>query len=65
MDINDLRTLMTVLTFALFVAILCWAFSAKRKRAFEEAALLPFTADEPADPAYQRALIGSDERRAS
>ena len=47
MDTNDLRALMTVVAFATFIAIIWWAFSNKRKQAFEEAALLPFTDDEP------------------
>ena len=65
MDLNDLRSLVTVLTFTTFVAILWWAFSGKRKQAFDAAALLPFTDDEPADAAYQGASSGSDERKAS
>ena len=53
MDINDLRALFTVVTFALFIAIVLWAYSGKRKQAFEEAALLPFTDDEPVEGATQ------------
>ena len=43
MDItlNDLRSLHTVLAFAVFVGIAVWAWSAKRKAAFDEAARLP------------------------
>jgi len=48
MDINDLRSLFTVVTFVMFIAIVWWAYSAKRKQAFEEAAMLPFSDDEPA-----------------
>jgi cytochrome c oxidase cbb3-type subunit 4 len=47
MDINDLRSLFTVLTFAMFVGIVWWTYSGRRKQAFEEAALLPFSDDEP------------------
>lgn len=46
MDINTLRALFTVVTFVTFIAILVWAFSGKRKQAFDEAALLPFTEDD-------------------
>ncbi len=46
MDTNDLRVLFTVVTFATFIGILWWAFNGKRKQAFDEAALLPFTDDE-------------------
>ena len=65
MDLNDLRSLVTVLTFATFVSIVCWAFSGRRKQAFDAAALLPFTDDEPADAAFPGALPGSNERKAS
>ena len=42
MDINDLRVVMTVLAFVVFIGIVVWAYSRKRKRDFEEAANLPF-----------------------
>lgn len=38
MDINDLRSLFTVLAFAAFVGIVWWAYSARQKHAFDEAA---------------------------
>ena len=63
MDINDLRSLFTVVTFALFLAIVWWAYSGKRRQAFEEAALLPFTDDEPVETAA--APFRQDERKAS
>ncbi len=47
MDTNDLRSLFTVVTFITFLAIILWAYSGKRKAAFDEAARLPFTDDEP------------------
>jgi cytochrome c oxidase cbb3-type subunit 4 len=46
MDINDIRSAMTVIMFALFLGIVFWAYSGKRKRAFDEAARLPFEEDE-------------------
>lgn len=50
MDVNDLRSIVTVLAFATFVGIVVWAYSGRRRAAFEEAANLPFTEDEaPAD----------------
>jgi cytochrome c oxidase cbb3-type subunit 4 len=48
-DINDLRSLVTVLAFAAFVGIVLWAYSARARRGFEEAALLPFAEDEGAE----------------
>ncbi len=48
MDINDLRGLSTAFLMVAFISLCCWAFSKKRKKAFDEAANLPF-ADEPRD----------------
>jgi len=46
MDLNDLRSLVTVLAFVTFVGIVLWAWSGRRRAAFDEAANLPFTEDE-------------------
>ena len=48
MDItlNDLRSVHTLLAFLVFVGITAWAWSAKRKVAFEEAARLPLEEEE-------------------
>lgn len=48
MDINDLRSIGVVLCFVAFIAVVYWAYSPKRKKAFEEAANLPFD-DEKGD----------------
>jgi cytochrome c oxidase cbb3-type subunit IV len=45
MDINTLRGIATVLALIAFVAVWIWAWSGKRKRAFDEAANLPFADD--------------------
>lgn len=50
MDINDWRSLFTVVTFAIFVAIVWWAYSGHRKQAYEEAARLPLDDDQPTIP---------------
>ena len=50
MDINDLRSIMTLVSFLTFVGIVLWAWSARRKPAFEEAANLVFDEE---DTAYQ------------
>ncbi len=46
MDLNDWRSLTTVVTFAIFVAIVWWAFSGHRKQAYDEAARLPLDDDD-------------------
>ena len=45
MDLNDLRTLITTLSFAVFVGIVYWAYGSRQRSRFDEAAQLPF-ADE-------------------
>jgi cytochrome c oxidase cbb3-type subunit 4 len=46
MDINDWRSLFTLATFAIFIAIVVWAYSAHRKQPYEEAARLPLEDDD-------------------
>jgi cytochrome c oxidase cbb3-type subunit 4 len=47
-DFVTLSSIMTVVAFATFIGIVLWAWSARARRAFEEAAQLPFAADEDA-----------------
>lgn len=52
MDQNDLRAAITVLTLIVFIGIVIWAYSARQKHRFDEAAKLPFADDD--DDAAQR-----------
>jgi len=45
MDINFLRSLMTVVAFIVFIGIVVWAWSSRNKARFDEAARLPFEQD--------------------
>jgi len=45
MDINDLRSVVTVLTFVVFVGIVAWAWSRRNQADFDEAARLPLDQD--------------------
>ena len=42
MDINDLRSLLTVLAFGSFIGIIWWAYAPSRRARFERDARLPF-----------------------
>ena len=42
MDINLARSVVTVLLLLAFIGIVAWAYSGKRKQAFDAAARLPF-----------------------
>ena len=46
MDINTVRSIVTVVSFAIFVVIVIWAYSDRSKAAFSEAARLPFDEDD-------------------
>lgn len=46
MDVNELRSLLTVLSLGCFVAICVWAYSTRAKAGFDEAARLPFIDDD-------------------
>jgi cytochrome c oxidase cbb3-type subunit 4 len=46
MDINVLRSAVTLCAFVLFVAILVWAYRPSRRGQFDEAARLPFREEE-------------------
>jgi cytochrome c oxidase cbb3-type subunit 4 len=45
MELVTLRSIFTVLVFVTFIGIWIWAWSSKRKKAFDEAANLPFVED--------------------
>ena len=56
MDVNDLRTAVTVLSFVVFAGIACWAWSGRNRGRFDEASRLPFVED----GAAPRAVAGDD-----
>lgn len=45
MDLNILRSIITVLLFVAFIGLWVWAWSKNRKADFEEAANIPFQDD--------------------
>jgi len=45
MDLNDIRSLVTLLSLMLFVALMAWTWWPTRRRAHEDAARLPFEGD--------------------
>jgi cytochrome c oxidase cbb3-type subunit 4 len=48
MDINDFRTLSTVLVFLAIIGVAWWAYGPSRKKYFDDAAQLPFQDDNTA-----------------
>ena len=49
MDINDLRSITTVLGLLCFLGIVAWAYGKGSKKGFDEAANLPFAENDDQD----------------
>jgi cytochrome c oxidase cbb3-type subunit 4 len=45
MDLNDLRSIVTVVSMLAFLGIIAWAWSRTNRHRFDEAAQLPFADD--------------------
>jgi cytochrome c oxidase cbb3-type subunit 4 len=66
MDINDMRSVITVLAFVSFIGIVLWAYHGKSRSKFEEAARLPFADDgELTEQSTATGLPGRSSRRPS
>lgn len=46
MDLNDVRVVVTVLTFVAFIGIVWWAYSSRRKATYDEAARMVLEDDD-------------------
>ena len=46
MDLNDIRSLVTLFSLALFLGLMAWTWWPARREAHDAAALLPFVDDE-------------------
>ena len=65
MDINDLRSIVTVVSFATFLGIIWWAYGVRSNRQrFEEAANLP-CADKEAELAELGLASGKEQGKTS
>ena len=60
MDINTFYGLLTLLLLILFIGIVLWAYSSKRKEQFDEAARLPLEDDD--GPRDNNSQQGGDRR---
>jgi cytochrome c oxidase cbb3-type subunit IV len=49
MDINALRSFITLLSLAMFIGLMVWTWNRRQKRGFDEAAQLPFLDDDQVD----------------
>ena len=62
MDINDLRSVITVLLFLVFIGIVWWAYSDRRKQAYDQAARIPLDDDSPLVPEAISAKQGNEKQ---
>ena len=46
MNLDDMRVALTVLSFLVFIGIVAWAYSRRRRQDFDEAGHLPFSGHE-------------------
>jgi cytochrome c oxidase cbb3-type subunit 4 len=53
-DLNDLRSLVTLLSFGLFAAIAAWAWRPANRARFDDDAMLPFADEAPHDSRAER-----------
>ena len=51
MDLNTVRIIMTIVSFAVFTGIIAWALAPANRQAFQEAALIPLDDDAAIPPA--------------
>jgi cytochrome c oxidase cbb3-type subunit 4 len=56
--VSDARSLVTLICMLTFIGIVIWAYSARRKSAFDEAAMLPFADEEPTNTKEQEPRHG-------
>ena len=47
MELNTLRIIMTLVSFAVFIGIIAWALAPANRAAFNEASMIPLADDEP------------------
>jgi len=59
MDVELVRSLMTLLLLGVFVGIWVWAWSGRQRDRFDEAALIPLRDDEPRPQAPARDRSGA------
>ncbi|MFZ2288644.1 MAG: cbb3-type cytochrome c oxidase subunit 3 [Halopseudomonas yangmingensis] len=61
MDINTLRGISTIFVLIGFIGITWWAYSAYKKKDFDEAANLPFADEDDAAPREQQDTRSNDK----
>lgn len=61
MDVMDLRAVITVVSFLVFIGIFIWAYSGRQKKRFDEASQLPFADDEMQERTIRQSHVDTSE----
>lgn len=61
MGIMDMRVIVTVVSFVVFLLIVFWAYSGRQKARFDEAANLPFADDDMQDKSVAQWRSANDK----
>ncbi|MBI5257079.1 MAG: cbb3-type cytochrome c oxidase subunit 3 [Burkholderiales bacterium] len=61
MELNELRSVVTVMLFIVFIGIVIWAWSQRRREAFDSAAQLPLIDDESVTDSAARRSTGAKQ----
>ena len=56
--VSDARSIITVISMLTFIGIVLWAYSARRKNDFDEAAMLPFNEEDDLNKTTQEPRNG-------
>lgn len=56
--VSDARSIITVISMLTFIGIVLWAYSARRKNDFDEAAMLPFNEEDDLNKTKQEPRHG-------
>ena len=64
MDVNDLRVMVTVLSFVAFIGIVIWVVARRNAARFDEAAQLPFQEAADAQPVVKERARRAERRAA-
>jgi cytochrome c oxidase cbb3-type subunit 4 len=56
--VSDARSIITVISMLTFIGIVLWAYSARRKNDFNEAAMLPFNEEDDLNKTTQEPRHG-------
>jgi cytochrome c oxidase cbb3-type subunit 4 len=56
--VSDARSIITVISMLTFIRIVLWAYSARRKNDFDEAAMLPFNEEDDLNKTTQEPRHG-------